>query len=210
MRCALLLLVCVGCGGRDGSVRTSLPWWEPKEPQEEKRTQKPTKESVETSVRRVVETYLTTDHADRWRYVHDGEQWRPKMVAHYASGVRNVLETAKVDSIAKLGPSVYLATTNVRSKGLAVTIKTVARERDGVCLVDWPTSIGWNELPIRTFLASPPVSPMTFRVHAKLSDYYGFDYREKKTSHYSVNMYDHAIEILNGYVSKDSVVGQRI
>ena len=81
--------------------------------------------------------------------------------------------------------------------------------------IDWEMFV-YNRRSIITFKVDMPLAPETFRVHAKLSDYYNYKYRDAKQSHYSLDLSfpisqtKNDRETIYGFVERDSADGKAL
>jgi hypothetical protein len=68
-----------------------------------------------------------------------------------------------------------------------------------------------NSMTIKTFRETKPKDPVTLRLVAELSNYYAFDFRDSKETHWSVQMKEqNGHEIVIGYILKNSPDGKAI
>jgi hypothetical protein len=68
-----------------------------------------------------------------------------------------------------------------------------------------------HDMALKTFLATAPRDPKTFRLICQLSDYYNYDFANARQSHYSIRMLEPGTsDSITGYVARTSALGQRI
>ncbi|HEX4334335.1 MAG TPA: hypothetical protein VH062_00395 [Polyangiaceae bacterium] len=70
--------------------------------------------------------------------------------------------------------------------------------------VDWLCSKGWNPISLKVLRADQPRQPARFRLFAELSDYYNYDYRDAKPTHYSIHLTDDDRQEIQGYMSRSA------
>jgi hypothetical protein len=70
--------------------------------------------------------------------------------------------------------------------------------------IEWEASVGLCSTPIKTYLALGAQEPMVARVHAEISNYYNFSFRDKRASHQSVSLRTIEQESFQGYVARNS------
>jgi hypothetical protein len=82
---------------------------------------------------------------------------------------------------------------------------------DGAFKIDWRCTKGFNPTPMAVFKAQLPETPSVFRVEAKISDFYNFEYTDAQKSHHSVGLVaGDTGERVYGYIQKDSPEGQTL
>ncbi len=74
--------------------------------------------------------------------------------------------------------------------------------------IDWEASVGHSELTLEAFKAQRPMTPTRFRILAKLSNYYNYEFRQAQGSHYSIELDGPRVPAdLNGFVARNSPAG---
>lgn len=152
---------------------------------------------------------------DRVQYVRLGEASRPRMREVYAENYRpfenknirvsptDPVQIAVGDWITLTADWTDLAYASKGSK------EYVMFHTPQGFKVDWEASQGYNEIPLRKFMTTRGEAPASFRVTCELSGAYNHEYQKSAESHYSVLAKSDQIAI-NGYVAKNSPLGERI
>lgn len=76
--------------------------------------------------------------------------------------------------------------------------------------IDWEAYTGYNPISLRTFKANLSTQPTEFRVSATIGTYYNYNYRDAKNTHWNVNISNNGESISGCYISKSSVLGQKL
>jgi ribosomal protein S27E len=163
----------------------------------------------------VVTAYLeTTRWEDRLRYVADPEQMRPKMAIWYADNPVHGLKSIRVgDAVKKAdNPERFLVKASfVGSNGFAGSGEYVVRQTAQGYKIDWPASVGYNEMPLNIYVATTPAGQVRFRLMVTLNDLYVGNYYKSRDTHYSVRLFqDHPFADARGYISKVSDGGKEL
>lgn len=95
--------------------------------------------------------------------------------------------------------SAYLVYTNPDERSLYSVVKTAAGLK-----IDWRSSVGYNPMTLAAFRAKQPAAALPFRVKIKLTDYFNFDFRSAKATHYSIDVSDEDGGHIAGYIAKSS------
>jgi hypothetical protein len=75
--------------------------------------------------------------------------------------------------------------------------------------VDWEASLGYNATKLSVFVAKREAETVACRVTCALDSYHNYEYRDTKSSHYSLRLKADKTWI-HGYVVRDSPTGERI
>jgi len=77
--------------------------------------------------------------------------------------------------------------------------------------IDWASSIVYNPKTVIAFKNDLATEPVTFRLVAKLDDYFNYECRGANSTHYSVRLTEEKTgESLHGYIPKKSEDGKRL
>ena len=157
-----------------------------------------------------IETVRAYLEASSWRkrlpYVLNPEKVKPLMEIYYGSAA---LKKTKFDIITDKEP-VPTSAGFVKIEADvndSVTDYYLKKTQDGY-RVDWETSIGYNSVSTEEFRATKPTTPVRLRVEAKLDDYYNYDFSNCKYSHWSIALESNGANFGNGYVGKNTAMGQ--
>ncbi len=96
-------------------------------------------------------------------------------------------------------------------EGIGPKYYHVEQTPSGSMLVDWEVTVGYLEMPLADFRKNRPTEVVPFRVRAKLSDYYNYEFSDPE-KYQSVEIYYPGEEEfrLDGYVERDSKTGTRL
>jgi hypothetical protein len=78
--------------------------------------------------------------------------------------------------------------------------------------IDWRCSLGYNPVTVPAFRTQHAFNqPAVFRMRAKLSYYYNYEFSEAKQTHYSLSLEDKEFAHIDGaYVPRQSADGQKL
>jgi hypothetical protein len=162
-------------------------------------------------IRDLCTKYATAAYADRYLFVCDGEAMRDKMRGFYRGQLVGSPEGVVVNECVCIDKerSVYEVDVTLKRGLFQASRMYYARKTADGYLIDWPPTAGFNETPIRAYVSTNSRDVQVFRVEAKLSDFYSFEYADAKPTHISLSLYD-GTELLTAYVSRDSELGKKV
>lgn len=77
--------------------------------------------------------------------------------------------------------------------------------------IDWEATTGFNQVSMKTFKANLSTQPTEFRVNATIGNYYNYNYRDGKNTHWNVSIQDNENNSISGcYISKSSAEGKKL
>lgn len=165
------------------------------------------------SPEKVVEKYLKCSvWEERLDYVRNSETIKPLMEEHYKgvdfNPLRGRLKYEKYEN----GNIVQILTTVDGSNAIYFLIK----ENDEY-KIDWEASMFKCDMSWAEFKATKPKKPQKFRVVAYLDDYYNYEF-ENSDKYWSISLSELTTDsitltrslLLNGYIAKDSQVGEEL
>lgn len=155
--------------------------------------------------------YSVTKCTERLAWINNPEGNRAALEAHYnAADVKNDC-VSKIDKVegsrtencdeAKVGAYCFL---NVYKNGDPHRVEyELKRVTSDTFKIDWRSSVEYNPTTFIAFKAKMPAVSTIFRVWAKLDDYFNFEWRSAKGSHYSVALQDPQRNgRIHGYIPK--------
>ncbi len=152
---------------------------------------------------------------DRVKFVRSGERVRPYMQEMYAKNYKpfqneNIrLYPAEPKPVSVGGWASLTAEWDDIAYGRKQSGEYIVfRTRDGY-KVDWEATLGHNPTRLPVFVAKRGDDPTSFRVSCKLSNYHNYEYKDTKSTHYSVESQADGKRI-HGYVPRKSAAGERI
>lgn len=184
--------------------------------EEEARKRKQAKEDAarqqreEDAIPIAITAFYNAKPSERFKHVVGGDKLRENITEYYQKNGNVGGELSVINRKPITADAVVI---DVEIKSVLFTDqKTLSVRRvEGKWLVDWPATIGMNVPSFPALVASPPSAPVTVRVTAQLSDYYGFHYRDSKSTHFSIGLADpQGVRDLYGYVRRDSERGKQI
>ncbi len=107
---------------------------------------------------------------------------------------------------------VLLAVSGKNAYGATVTenrYSYIRDSKDGDRL-DWEASVGYNSTKLKPFMAEKKTVPTSFRLIAKLDNYYNFDFSNDADTHYSIELKTRGRTTIYGYVYKKSEEGKKL
>ncbi len=169
-----------------------------------------------TTAAGVVGAYFSSPNCvDRVQYVVNPEGNRPAMLEWYKekSTCSRKYETIDDKSCAttSVGGDCRVKVTWADK---ATSTWLCLERASGGYKVDWRCSTGFNPMTVKAFKAQyggrkkAQALTGTFRLRAKMGDYYNYEFLYSKKTHYSVSVSDETGQSLHGYVKKDSPEGQ--
>jgi hypothetical protein len=164
----------------------------------------------EDAVRRYLEAKTWQERATE---VFDEEAVRPLMKARYdASGLPHC-DSFTVQPAEKLPRSGdwYLVTADVRFGSENDRLRYLVRGTPAGYKIDWKASVGYNAPPLKSFVALGTPASGRFRLKAKLSSYYNYDFRSAQPTHVSVELSESdPYATVHGYARRDSDLGRHL
>jgi hypothetical protein len=163
----------------------------------------------------VVEGYLkATDWKERLAFVHDAPKLQSAMRAKYEGAVFQLQNQAvqKIEPIEK-HPKHYLVKATWKEKmksQLFAGYYVVSKGADGIKM-DWPASIGYNPINLKTLVAKKPKEAHSLRLIAASNSTFEGDYAKAKDTHYCFLLKeDNPLQTVHGYMPKTNPDGQRL
>jgi hypothetical protein len=152
-------------------------------------------------------SYINADFASRYKYVLNGAALREEMAKYYShSGVNSVEKTIAV-GVTVLDENRAIVAVAANRGNADVYLRRAGDD----WLVDWPATVGLNEVTVKVIKATAPKSSIRLRVKAQLDDSYYDGIRRE--DYYSISLTENwrplgDYDSLNGYVLKDSKIGK--
>lgn len=154
---------------------------------------------------RIVKDYLSQENClDRTKFILDPEANRPVLAEHYKDQKSCVkpFESLKAEGCDKLADGDYCSVEAVFGKN-DTDYYHLKKTADGL-KIDWRSSVGYNPVSLAAFQAQRSTKPHLFRVWAKLTSYYNFDYNDAAKTHESVDLRGKNRAHLTGYIRRNS------
>ena len=152
---------------------------------------------------RIVKDYLNQENClDRTKFILDPEANRP-VLAEYYKGQKDCVksfEALKAEGCDKLADGDYCSVEVVSEKNNK-DYYHLKKTADGL-KIDWRSSVGYNPVSFAAFQAQRSRKPQIFRVWAKLTSYYNFDYNDAEKTHQSIELRDKNRALLTGYIRR--------
>jgi hypothetical protein len=171
--------------------------------------------SDEKSIRAVVEGYLTAkDWKERLLFVESPSKQEAAMQAKY-QGVEFRLQNPSVKRIEEvdklLGNYLVKATFSEKPKGQTFSQYYVVRKCEDGFKIDWPASVGYNPVSLKSLLAKKPKDTPSLRLIATIDSKYLDDYAQASDTHYCFLLKeDNPLQTVYGYIPKTDPDGQRL
>lgn len=152
----------------------------------------------------VVQQYLFGASVDqRLKHVIQNTETRSRMEKHYASeGVKSIEKKANEIALIKTVGNYSLVG--------AGTYSYYLKKTDKGYLIDWETSVGYNETNLNAFRANTSIKTVTVRGMLKLQSSYAYNYSGKENEYWSLEVYDVSGGFVNCYAKKSSTIGKKI
>ena len=161
-----------------------------------------------TTVRKLAQSYVVAEYADRYLYVHDGASRKQEMTQFYADmPPRPKGDSVTIDDLERVNDHAIIATATLTNPKDAYRRRVYLKDVAGRWLVDWPATVGWNPISLKTFKAITPRTVTRLRVYARFDDHFPNRYYNARGTHYSVSMSDGKNETIWGFVEKQSKTG---
>ena len=124
----------------------------------------------------IIRAYITsTDPIERLKYCYLGNITEEEFLNHYFGAKFG----SKIKRIKKINELVYSADW-ITSDGVFATCKYYLIKQNGKWLINWPQSIGYNNISLGSFSAMTPDETKAFWVMAEVHNYYNFGIKNKK------------------------------
>lgn len=153
----------------------------------------------------IVKDYLNQENClDRAKFILDPEANRSAL-ADYYKDQKNCVKSfvsLKPDGCDKLAEGDYCSIEAVFGKN-DTDYYHLKKTADGL-KIDWRSSAGYNPVSIAAFQAQRSKKPQLFRLWAKLTSYYNFDYDDAEKTHQSIDLRDKNRATLTGYILRTS------
>jgi hypothetical protein len=177
-----------------------------------KQVEKETASNDETPIRSLVEAYYKAPYHDRYRYVHDGDNLSTEMASFYKDmPPQPALAPGSVTKVTFLRPKHAVVEITVLTKQSEQRLRFYVRAHAGKWLMDWPATVGLNKLPLKTLKATRPQGVVVLRARAEISDYYNYQFRDSRETHYSIRLRDlRSFDPVHGYAPMNSDFGKRL
>ncbi len=162
----------------------------------------------EDSIFFLIQSYYTSKKwEDRLAFVMKPETVKSYMKGYYTDN--NIHNTVIKDDILIQGSGYKIN----ESFKVVIDNKTIIyckKTNDGF-KIDWEASVGFNPVSMRTFKANLSKQPTEFRVEATIGNYYNFNYRDSKNTHWNVSIDCKENSNISGcYISKSSEEGKKL
>lgn len=164
--------------------------------------------NVEDSIVFVIQSYFSSKKwEDRLDYVLNPSIVKPLMNSYYTDNFKSNTINKNIISIQGENHEINeLFKVIIDGDYILYLKKTV----DGF-KIDWEASTGQNPISMKIFIAQSNSKPAIFRVKAEIGDYYNFNYRDAKNTHWNITINDNHYNVISGcYVSKSSEEGEKI
>ena len=76
--------------------------------------------------------------------------------------------------------------------------------------IDWKCSVGYSAMSLAEYKATQPTKALVFRLLGTLDDYYNFEFRDAKKTHYSVNLRSREGGTIHGYMLKTAKTAESL
>ncbi len=150
------------------------------------------------------------DLESRLKTIRDADRVRPLMEDFYSRNPDGPTEYAGISKPEKSSLAKGVAVLQVILPDFEELPIVVAVEDGDRLVVDWESFVGYCEMSFEDFIETKPTEPQLFRVRARPSDYYNFDFDDSST-HYCMQMEDLQFKhSFFGYMRKDSEVASKI
>lgn len=158
---------------------------------------------------KTLRSYLVADCVGRLKYILSPEKNRATLEAHYSK--KNAGCTANVDRIVDTDVApcarVAVGSTCLMNAWLDGNVKQYTFEMQRLSTsefkIDWRSSMPYNPMTFAAYRAKSPKQPVVFRVSARLSDYFNYNWSNAKPTHYSIELEAPFNEgTLHGYIPK--------
>lgn len=165
----------------------------------------------------MVDYFAAETWQDRVSLVLHPETTEPRMKRHYFYAKRGydleAVEIFSIDGKSNVGVGEYIRLLVYNRDRRDGTVNShlyyVARIRDGY-KIDWEASMGKNPMTWKAYLAQRPTRPMLFRVAAKLSHYYNYEFMNAQDTYLSIELAGNTLPLIYGYVRRGSKSGKRM
>ncbi|MGI9240124.1 MAG: hypothetical protein ACR2RV_04955 [Verrucomicrobiales bacterium] len=89
--------------------------------------------------------------------------------------------------------------------GLGQRVLAIEQTPDGQMRLDWPTTVGYQDMPLEEFKAERPTTPVRFWVKVKPADYYNHSFSDQKKYQAVDLSYPGRIDFkLTGYIDRET------
>ena len=161
---------------------------------------------------KIVAAYLNCAHwEDRLALVVPASGVRDSMAAYYVGSQGKNYSPIEP----KIRPSEIVVKTvpcTEYTKAFSAEVKRIDKSYlvvkvGGNYKIDWRGSGGINDTKLSVYKATYPEKDITFRLIAKLSDYYNYDFSDARSTHFSIELneyYAPSADAVFGYVEKDA------
>ncbi|TKD03391.1 hypothetical protein [Polyangium fumosum] len=153
----------------------------------------------------IVRDYLNQDSClDRAKFILDPEANRAALAEHYKDqkDCKKPFESIEADGCAKMNEGDYCSVEVVFGKNKR-DYYHFKKTAEGLKL-DWRSSVGYNPVSLPFFRTQRLKGTYLFRVWAKLTDYYNFDYDDAEQTHQSIELRDPDGAAITGYIRRDA------
>lgn len=121
---------------------------------------------------------------ERLEFVRDSEKMRPLMEKWYADNPEEATkEWPDAEILLRkkiIDQERYFVVLAVEFIGVGQRVMAIEQLEGGEMKLDWPTTVGYQPVPIEHFKAERPTEPVKFWVKLKPSEYYNFGYSDKE------------------------------
>jgi beta-lactamase regulating signal transducer with metallopeptidase domain len=177
----------------------------------------PTAEEGEAATTVVKNFLLADNEEDRLRFVRFPDKVRPLMKRWYEAHPTNPVVATRDDLAETLSKFVhvdgqrFIVVTVLTKPDQEYKIFALEVASDGSYKLDWETAVGWQPMPLQTFLNTRPTTPQNFRVQAGPGDYYNGAFSDlTKWCALDISYPGNPAFRLFGYVERDTAAGKRL
>lgn len=153
----------------------------------------------------IVRDYLNQDNClDRAKFILDPEANRAALAEHYKDqkNCKKPFESIEADDCSKVTEGEYCSVEVGFGKNKR-DYYHFKKTAEGL-KIDWRSSVGYNPVSLPFFRTQRLKGTYLFRVWAKLTDYYNFDYNDTEQTHQSIELRDPDGAAITGYIRRDA------
>jgi hypothetical protein len=132
------------------------------------------------------------------------------LIKHYGEQIQRTIDKVQVLGMNRVGEEHWRAQVRVFAGEDTWENQFYFRIRERALSIEWEATVGLWSIPVNTYLAIPPLTPVVARVIAILADYYNYDFADKNAIYQSVELSTAAGRILHGYVQRRTPVYNKI
>ncbi|WUR14601.1 CHAT domain-containing protein [[Empedobacter] haloabium] len=134
-------------------------------------------------IERVLDAYFNTPFNDRASFTTTGPDLAPLLESFYRGKMHRTIKKVRVLSMKAVSHNQWCVEVSGANPHL-MYIRIVDRS----ILVEWEASVGLWSIPQKTYLALGSHAPIVARVKAELSNYYNYEFADKKARYQSIQL----------------------